>query len=143
MVAFASRYYIWGVHKDLWNRIFIRQTGWKFESEDGEPRVCQANESHGQTATTHEIYNKGDPHPRLETSQDLKHALVEFSEFPAIFSIASSNSSFQGSLAHTGPDRQRSSLDRYQESSEPRVTWSLSFRLSLISPNNSLQFGGW
>jgi len=54
-----------------------RQTGWKFESEDGEPRVCQANESHGQTATTHEIYNKGDPHPRLETFQDLKHALVE------------------------------------------------------------------
>ena len=54
-----------------------RQTGWKFESEDGEPRVCQANESHGQTATTHEVYNKGDPHPRLETFQDLKHALVE------------------------------------------------------------------
>ncbi|KAH8587344.1 hypothetical protein B0O99DRAFT_526974 [Bisporella sp. PMI_857] len=54
-----------------------RQTGWKFESKDGEPRVCQANESHGQTATRHEIYNKGDPHPRLETFQDLKHALVE------------------------------------------------------------------
>jgi hypothetical protein len=54
-----------------------RQTGWKFESEDGEPRVCQANETHGQTATTHEVYNKGDPHPRLETFRDLKHALVE------------------------------------------------------------------
>ncbi len=54
-----------------------RQTGWKFESEDGEPRVCQANESHGQTATGHDTYNKGDPHPRLETFQDLKHALVE------------------------------------------------------------------
>jgi hypothetical protein len=54
-----------------------RQTGWKFESENGEPRVCQANETHGQTATTHEVYNKGDPHPRLETFQDLKHALVK------------------------------------------------------------------
>lgn len=57
--------------------VSTRQTGWKFEFENGEPRVCQANESHGQTATTHEIYNKGDPHPRLETFQDLKHALVK------------------------------------------------------------------
>jgi hypothetical protein len=54
-----------------------RQTGWKFEVENGEPRVCQANETHGRTATTHEIYNKGDPHPKLETFQDLKNALVE------------------------------------------------------------------
>jgi hypothetical protein len=54
-----------------------RQTGWKFESEDGEPRVCQANETHGRTATKHEIYNKGDPHPKLEDFQDLKNALVE------------------------------------------------------------------
>ena len=28
-------------------------------------------------ATTHEIYNKGEPHPKLETFQDLKHALVK------------------------------------------------------------------
>jgi hypothetical protein len=54
-----------------------RQTGWKFEVEDGEPRVCQANESHGQTTTTHKVYNKGDPHPRLESFHDLKHALVK------------------------------------------------------------------
>ena len=54
-----------------------RQTGWKFEVKHGEPRVCQANETHGQTRTGHEIYNQGDPHPRLETFQDLKHALVD------------------------------------------------------------------
>lgn len=54
-----------------------RRTGWKFEVENGEPRVCQANETHGRTATTHEIYNKGDPHPRLEDFQDLKNALGE------------------------------------------------------------------
>jgi hypothetical protein len=54
-----------------------RQTGWKFEAENGEPRVCQANESHGQTATTHEIYNKGDSHPRLETFRDVVDALVQ------------------------------------------------------------------
>ncbi|KAL2014979.1 hypothetical protein VTK56DRAFT_6637 [Thermocarpiscus australiensis] len=53
-----------------------RRTGWKFEVEDGKPRVCQANETHGQTRTGHEIYNKGDPHPRLETLQDLEHALA-------------------------------------------------------------------
>ncbi len=54
-----------------------RQTGWKFETELGQPRVCQANESHGQKATTHEIYNKGDAHPRVETYQDLKNVLVQ------------------------------------------------------------------
>jgi len=54
-----------------------RQTGWKFEAVNGEPRVCQANETHGRTATTHEIYNKGDPLPKLENFQDLKKALFE------------------------------------------------------------------
>ncbi|KIW38197.1 uncharacterized protein PV06_10143 [Exophiala oligosperma] len=54
-----------------------RQTGWKFESEDGEPRVCQANETHGQHANGHDIYNKGNPHPKLETFEDVKNALVE------------------------------------------------------------------
>jgi len=54
-----------------------RQTGWKFEVENGEPRVCQANEMHAQTRTGHEVYNKGDPHPRLETIQDLEHALAK------------------------------------------------------------------
>ena len=54
-----------------------RQTGWKFEVENGEPRVYQANETYGQTATMYEIYNKGDPHPKLEDFQDLKNVLVE------------------------------------------------------------------
>jgi len=57
--------------------VSTRQTGWKFETESGKPRVCQANESHGQTRTGHEIYNKGDAHPKLETFQDLKYALAE------------------------------------------------------------------
>ncbi|KUJ09263.1 uncharacterized protein LY89DRAFT_281988 [Mollisia scopiformis] len=54
-----------------------RQTGWKFESEDSKPRVCQANETHGQHANGHDIYNKGDPHPKLETFEDVRIALVE------------------------------------------------------------------
>ncbi|KAK4184120.1 hypothetical protein QBC35DRAFT_506597 [Podospora australis] len=54
-----------------------RQTGWKFEVENGEVRVCQANEMHAQTRTGHEVYNKGDPHPRLETLQDLGVALAK------------------------------------------------------------------
>jgi hypothetical protein len=35
-------------------------------------------ETHGRTTTTHEIYNKGDPHPKLESFQDLRNALVEY-----------------------------------------------------------------
>ncbi|KAK0740644.1 hypothetical protein B0T18DRAFT_213528 [Schizothecium vesticola] len=54
-----------------------RQTGWKFEVENGEVRVYQANEVHGQTRTGHEVYNKGDPHPRLETLQDLEDVLAK------------------------------------------------------------------
>ncbi len=57
--------------------VSTRQTGWKFGVENGEPRVCQANEMHGQTRTGHEVYNQGDPHPKLGTFEDLKHALVE------------------------------------------------------------------
>jgi hypothetical protein len=60
---------------DLKGCVSTRQTGWKFETENGEPRVCQANETHGQTRTGHEIYNKGDAHPQLETFQDLIYAL--------------------------------------------------------------------
>ncbi|KAK8925044.1 hypothetical protein H634G_05658 [Metarhizium anisopliae BRIP 53293] len=62
---------------DLNGCISTRQTGWRFETELGQPRVCQANESHGQRATTHEIYNKGDAHPRMETYEDLKDALLK------------------------------------------------------------------
>lgn len=62
---------------DLNGWVSTRQTGWKFETKNGQPRVCQANETHGQTRTGHEVYNKGDAHPRLETFQDLKYALAE------------------------------------------------------------------
>jgi len=54
-----------------------RETGWQFDVEDGRPRVCQANEIHAATRDGHEIYNKGDPHPRLETFEDVVHALVK------------------------------------------------------------------
>ena len=54
-----------------------RQTGWKFELENGEPRVCKSNETHGRHANGHDIYNEGAPHPKLETFQDVKNALVE------------------------------------------------------------------
>ncbi|KAL2258874.1 hypothetical protein VTK26DRAFT_7638 [Humicola hyalothermophila] len=57
--------------------VLTRQTGWKFEVENGELRACQANEMHAQTRTGHEVYNKGDPYPRLENLQDLKHVLAE------------------------------------------------------------------
>ncbi|ATY66798.1 hypothetical protein A9K55_000547 [Cordyceps militaris] len=63
---------------DVSGCISTRQTGWRFEMEQGKVRVCQANESHGQKANTHEIYNKGDAHPRMETYEDLKKALVQF-----------------------------------------------------------------
>ncbi|KAK0703090.1 hypothetical protein B0T26DRAFT_744198 [Lasiosphaeria miniovina] len=55
----------------------IMQIGWKFETQHGEPRVYQANESHGQTRIGHEICNKGEAHPKLETFQHLKYALAE------------------------------------------------------------------
>jgi len=54
-----------------------RQTGWKFESENGELRVCKSDETHGRHANGHDIYNEGTPHPKLETFQDVKNALVE------------------------------------------------------------------
>ena len=53
-----------------------RQTGWKFESEDGEPRVCKSNETHGRNANGHDVFNEGAPHPKLETFRDVKNALV-------------------------------------------------------------------
>jgi hypothetical protein len=54
-----------------------RQTGWKFGVENGQPRVCKANETHGRHANGHDIYNQGAPFPKLETFQDVKNALVE------------------------------------------------------------------
>jgi len=54
-----------------------RQTGWKFEAKDGEPRVCKSNETHGRHANGHDVFNEGAPHPKLETFEDVKNALVK------------------------------------------------------------------
>ncbi|KAM7196605.1 hypothetical protein V8F33_006104 [Rhypophila sp. PSN 637] len=53
-----------------------RQTRWQFGIENGEPRVCKSNETHGRHANGHDIFNAGAPHPKLETFQDIKNALV-------------------------------------------------------------------
>jgi len=54
-----------------------RQTGWKFEVGNGDPRTCKSNETHGRHADGHDVYNAGAPYPKLETFQDVKNALVE------------------------------------------------------------------
>jgi hypothetical protein len=54
-----------------------RQTGWKFEAENGEPRVCTAKETHGTYENGHKIYNEGVPHPKLATFQDVKNVLAK------------------------------------------------------------------
>lgn len=54
-----------------------RQTGWKFEVENGELRGCKANESHAQNGTEHKVFNEGAPYPRMETLQDLKNVLAK------------------------------------------------------------------
>ncbi|XMA20327.1 hypothetical protein WAI453_013118 [Rhynchosporium graminicola] len=54
-----------------------RQTGWKFEVENGEPRVCKSNETHGRHANGHDVFNEGAPYLMLETFQDVKNALVQ------------------------------------------------------------------
>jgi hypothetical protein len=54
-----------------------RQTGWKFEVENSEPRVCKSNETHGTHENGHKIYNEGAPYPKLGTFQDVKNALVK------------------------------------------------------------------
>jgi hypothetical protein len=56
--------------------VSTRQTGWKFEAENGEPRVCKSNETHGTYENGHKIYNEGAPYPKLATFQDVKNALV-------------------------------------------------------------------
>jgi hypothetical protein len=43
-----------------------RQTGWKFGVENGDPRVCKSNETHGRHANGHDLFNAGAPHPKLE-----------------------------------------------------------------------------
>lgn len=61
---------------DLNGCVLTRQTGWKFTAENGEPRVCQSNELYGETGQGHEVYNKGSPHPKLETFPEVVDALV-------------------------------------------------------------------
>ncbi len=57
--------------------VLTRQTGWKFEVENGELRGCLANESHAQTGTEHKVFNEGAPYPRMETLQDLEDVLAK------------------------------------------------------------------
>lgn len=55
-----------------------RITGWRFESRNGEPRVCAANETHsGMTSGNHKVFNAGKPIPKLENVDDLRIALVQ------------------------------------------------------------------
>jgi hypothetical protein len=54
-----------------------RQTGWKFEAEDGEPRVCTTAETHARHAAGHDIFNKGAAHPKLDNYEDVRNALVK------------------------------------------------------------------
>lgn len=55
-----------------------RITGWRFEVRDGQPRVCQANETHSEmTSGNHKVFNAGKPHPKLTDSEDLKKALLD------------------------------------------------------------------
>jgi hypothetical protein len=54
-----------------------RITGWRFEARDGQPRVCQANETHSEmTSGNHKVFNAGKPQPKLSDVDDLKEALV-------------------------------------------------------------------
>lgn len=60
------------------NAIPYRVTGWRFESANGSPRVCSANETHaGLTSGNHKVFNAGKPLPKLENVDDLKVALAQ------------------------------------------------------------------
>lgn len=52
-----------------------RQTGWTFMDDNGEPRVCQPYETHARHANGHDVFNAGAPLPKLDSFQDVKHAL--------------------------------------------------------------------
>ena len=55
-----------------------RVTGWLFDSSNGNPQVCIANETHSKMTTgNHEVFNAGKPLPKLENVEELKTALVE------------------------------------------------------------------
>lgn len=60
------------------NTVPTRQTGWMFEAIGGNPRVCQANETHAKmNSGNHKVYNAGKPFPILEDIADLKAALAD------------------------------------------------------------------
>ena len=52
-----------------------RQTGWTFKVNNGEPGIRKPYETHARHANGHDVFNAGAPHPKLETFQDIKHAL--------------------------------------------------------------------
>lgn len=59
------------------NTVPTRITGWKFETFDGNPRVCASNETHAKINTgNHRVFNAGKPIPKLENVEDLKAALA-------------------------------------------------------------------
>lgn len=37
--------------------------------------LCKSNEIYARYANGHDVFNEGAPHPKLETFQDVKHAL--------------------------------------------------------------------
>lgn len=57
--------------------VSTRKTGWKFEVENGEPRVCKSNETHARHSNGHDVFNAGAPYPKLEAFEDVKHALEQ------------------------------------------------------------------
>ncbi|MCJ1377782.1 hypothetical protein MMC17_000878 [Xylographa soralifera] len=55
-----------------------RITGWRFETRDGQPRVCMTNEKHAKMNTgNHKVFNAGKLQPKLSDVDDLKKALFD------------------------------------------------------------------
>lgn len=55
-----------------------RLTGWRFEARNGQPRVCQANETHSElTSGNRKVFNAGKPQPKISDVDDLKQALMD------------------------------------------------------------------
>jgi hypothetical protein len=54
-----------------------RIIGWRFKTRGGQPRVCQANETHSKmTSGNNKVFNAGKPLPKLNDVGDLKKALI-------------------------------------------------------------------
>ena len=54
-----------------------RQTSWKFEVENSEPRIYKSNETHGRHINGHDVFNEDAPHSKLESFQDIKNTLMK------------------------------------------------------------------